>query len=126
MNKEAIQLSMKRVFNDRPFLFLMAGLVMMGVIYLIVVGLNIHTSDVTVYNRYTAFGEAHFYKAHWQYLLTFVLFGVIVVATHLSLMVKFHNLERRQTAVIIGWMGLTMLMIAISYALAVMQLGRSV
>ncbi|MBP6038046.1 MAG: hypothetical protein KA604_01780 [Candidatus Saccharimonas sp.] len=125
MDKQAIQLSIKRVFTDRPFLFLMAGLVLTSIIYMIVLGVNIHPSDVTVYNRYTAFGEAHFYKAHWQYLLSFVIFGVMTAAIHLSLMIKFHNLDRRQTALLVGWLGIIILMIAFTYALAVMQLGRS-
>lgn len=125
MDKEAIQLSIKRVFTDRPFLFVMAGLLVMGFVYAIMIGLNVHTSDVTVYSRYTAFGEAHFYKAHWQYLLSFVAFGLLVTGIHLTLMVKFYNLNRRQTALIIGWTGMMVLVIAMMYALSVMQLGRS-
>lgn len=125
MNKEAITLSIKRVFTDQPFMFLMAGVIVAGLTYVLAVAFNIHTSDVTVYSRYTAFGEAHFYKGYWQYLLAFVAYGVIVTAIHLSLMVKFHNLERRQTAIIIGWLGIAILAIGMAYALAVLQLGRS-
>ncbi|QQS21653.1 hypothetical protein IPM09_03990 [Candidatus Saccharibacteria bacterium] len=125
MEQSNFKITIKRVLLDRPFLLLSATLVLTGIIYLFVVGLNIRSSDVTVYSRYTAFGEAHFYKSHWQYLLTFVLFGIVVVAGHLGLMVKLHNMERRQTAQIIGWIGIVMLCIAASYALAVMQLGHS-
>jgi hypothetical protein len=115
----------KRVLLDRPFSFLVVGVVMFGLVYMLVVGLNIHPSDVTVYSRYTAFGEAHFYKAHWQYLLTFVLFGIVVTIGHVSLMVKLHSLERRQTALIVGWLAIVLLCIAAAYALAIMQLGHS-
>ncbi len=126
MNKEHITLSIKRVFTDRPFMFLMAGVIIVGFIYSLLVGLNIHSSDVTVYSRYTAFGEAHFYKAHWQYLLSFVGFGVLATVTHLAMMVKFHNLERRQTALMVGWIGIAILVIAAVYTLNVIQLGRSI
>ncbi len=126
VNKEVLHLSIKRIVSDRPFLFLMAGLTLTGLIYGIVVGFNIHPSDTTVYNRYTAFGEAHFYKAHWQYLLSFVAFGFLVTIVHLMLMIKFHLLERRQTAYLLGWIGIVLLVVAMTYALAVMQLGRSV
>ncbi len=126
MSKEALQLSIKRVFTDRPFLFLMATVLMTGLLYTIIVGLNVHLSDVTVYSRYTSFGEAHYYKAHWQYLLGFVGFGLLVTAVHLALMVKFHNLDRRQTALLLGWIGVAILVVSLMYALAVMQLGRSV
>lgn len=126
MTKEDVKLSIKRVFTDRPFLFLMAGLGVTGIIYCLAVGFNIHTSDVTVYSRYTAFGEAHFYKAQWQYLMSFVLFGIVVTVAHGLLMVKFHNLDRRQTALIIGFAGIAVLLIAGAYALSVTQLGRSI
>jgi len=125
INKEAIILSVRRVSTDRPFMVLIATVIMAMIVYLAVVGLNIHVSDVTIYNRYTAFGEAHFYKDHWQYLLGFVGFGLIAGLIHISLMIKFHNLERRQTAIMIGWLGVLLLLIAMLYALAVMQLGRS-
>ncbi len=126
MTKEDVKLSIKRVFTDRPFLFLMAGLVMTGIVYCLTIGFNIHSSDVTVYSRYTAFGEAHFYKAQWQYLLSFVLFGIVVTTAHALLMVKFHNLDRRQTALLIGFAGIAVLFIAGAYALSVTQLGRSI
>lgn len=103
----------------------MGSLGVMGVVYCLTVGLNIHRSDVTVYTRYSAFGEAHFYKDHWQYLLTFVLFGAVATVGHLALMVKLYSLERRQTALLIGWLGIGILLVALIYALAVMSLGRT-
>lgn len=103
----------------------MAGVIVMGIIYCIVVGLNIHRSDVTVYTRYSAYGEAHFYKDHWQYLLTFIVFGLVVVAGHVAIMVKLHNLERRQSALLVGWVGIGLLLMSLAYVLAVMSLGRA-
>lgn len=126
MSKEAIKLSIKRVFTDRSFLGLIALVILTGIIYLVVTGFSIQASDVTVYSRYTAFGEAHFYKNHWQYLLGFVGFGIIVVAFHIMAMIKLHNLDRRQTALFVGWMGILLLALAASYALGVMRLGQSV
>ncbi|NCU38006.1 hypothetical protein EOL96_03055 [Candidatus Saccharibacteria bacterium] len=126
MNTEDIKLSLKRVFSDRTFLWMMSGLVAMGFMYILVVGLTIRASDVTVYSRYTAFGEGHFYKAHWQYLLTFLLFGLSVTLAHLALMIKLHNLEKRQSAFFIGILGIVILVVAMTYALSVMQLGRVV
>ncbi len=125
MDKEAMKLSIKRVLTDRPYLFLMAVLAMVGLVYCLVIGLNIHQSDVTVYSRYTAYGEAHFYKEHWQYLLTFVLFGLIVTSAHLALMVKLHNIERRQTGILVGAAGMAIIVLALMYTMAVMSLGHA-
>ena len=124
MDTEDIKLSIKRVFTDRPFLWMIAGVALAGIVYMMLVGFAIRASDVTVYTRYTAFGEAHFYKNHWAYLFSFLVFGLVVTATHIALMIKFHNLDRRQTALFVGWAGVAVLVISATYALAVMNLGR--
>ncbi len=123
MSREAIKLSIKRVFTDRPFLALMAAVIVVGIIYCTIVGFSIQPGDVgAIHTRYIAFGKGHFYKNPWQYLLTFVVFGVVVVVAHLALMVKMHNLERRQTALLIGWAAIAVLIIACNYALSVIRL----
>ena len=125
MDKDSLKLSVKRVLTDRAYLFLMGALVAVGVVYCFVTGFNVHQSDITVYTRYTSFGEVHFYKDHWQYLLTFVLFGVVVTLIHLALMVKLHNLDRRQTGVLIGLAGIVVLVLALIYTMSVMSLGHA-
>ena len=125
IDKEAIQQAVKQVFGNRPLLLLIILMTIVGFIYSIAVAINIHPSDVTVYTRYTAFGEAHFYKNHWQYLLAFVLFGPLVVITHAALMVKLYAIERRQTALLVGWMGITILVVAFVYTVAIIGLGNA-
>lgn len=125
MDKDTIKLSVKRVMTDRSYLFLMGAVVFVGLIYVLVTGFSVRPSDITVYSRYSSFGEAHFYKNHWQYLLTFVLFGFVVTVAHVALMVKLHNIERRQTGAIVGTIGIVLLIVALVYAMAVMSLGRA-
>lgn len=123
MTKESLTLSVKRVLSDRPFMVLLSVLILAGIVYVLVIGFSIHPRDVQVYIRHTAFGEAHFYKNPWQYTLLFALFGAIVAMAHGILMVKFHSLERRQVALIIGWLGIGILLIAAVYALSIMRLA---
>lgn len=123
MTKEDIKLSLKRVLSDRQFLSLLAAVVLFGIIYCLVTGLSLQSRDVQVYSRYTAFGEAHFYKSHWQYFITFVLFGAVVTSAHVALMIKLHNLERRQTAVIVGFATLVLLIVAGAYTVSVMRIA---
>jgi len=125
MNKEAIKTSFKEVTKDRPYVLLMGLIALVGLAYCLIVALNIHPSDVTVYTRYTAFGEAHFYKDHWQYLISFVLFGIVVTLAHASLMVKLHDMGRRQTGVLIGWFGVAVLLVAFAYTMAIISLGHA-
>lgn len=121
MSKETIKLSIKRVFTDRPFLALIALVIMSGLVYCIVTGFTLQARDVQVYSRYTAFGEVHFYKSPWQYLITLAVFGLVVVAIHVGLMIKLHNLGRRQTAILVGCIAVVLLGIAIAYSLSVMH-----
>lgn len=123
MTKEDIKLSIKRVFTDRPFLVLIAALMMTGLVFCLITGFSLQIRDVQVYSRYTSFGEAHFYKSPWLYLALFPVFGLIVTALHVAIMVKLHNLERRQSAILVGFAGITVLFIALFYASFVMRLA---
>jgi uncharacterized membrane protein YhaH (DUF805 family) len=94
-------------------------------VYCLIIALNIRPSDITVYTRYTAFGEAHFYKDHWQYLINFAVFGLVVTFSHVALMVKLHDMGRRQTGVLVGWFGVTVLLVSFAYAMAIISLGHA-
>lgn len=123
IDKELVKQAIQRVLSDRPLMLLTVGIILLGFAYSIIAALSIHPSDVTVYYRYTAFGEAHFYKSHWQYLLGFVAFGPVVAVIHLALMVKLYAIERRQTALLVGWLGVVMLILSFVYTMAVIGLG---
>mgnify|MGYP007011027636 CR=1 FL=1 len=111
------------MFADRTFLMIAVMLIAAGLIYVTVTGFTVQGRDVQVYSRYTSFGEAHFYKSPWQHLISFVVFGVMVVLIHLGLMTKFHNLERRGAAMLVGYAGVAILFIALMYSLFVMHLA---
>ena len=125
IDKDTVQQALRQVLGNRPLVLLIILMTIVGFIYSIAVAINIHPSDVTVYTRYTAFGEAHFYKNHWQYLITFVLFGPLVVIGHTALMVKLFAIERRQTALLVGWVGIAILVVAFLYTMAIMGLGNA-
>ncbi len=100
---------------------LMVALLFAGIVYALIVGFSIHLRDVQVYTRYTAFGEAHFYKNPWQYMISFVAFGVLVSVFHSVLMVKLYNLGRRQSATLVGWLGIMILIIALIFLLSIIR-----
>ena len=66
-----------------------------------------------VATRYTAFGDAHFYRNKWYYLLSFIAFVVVVLGVHIGLAIKLFGREQRQLAsallaftillLVIGW-----------------------
>ena len=125
MEKFNLKQSFNPITADKRFLWVGISLLVTGIICSLIIALHIHASDVTVYSRYTAFGEAHFYKSPWQYLLLFVLFNLVVTVAHGAIMVKLYTIERRQTALLMGWMGIIILLVATVYALSVIQLGQA-
>lgn len=125
MNRELIKTSLKATLNDRPYISLIGLVIATCVVYCLVTILNIHPSDVVVYTRYTSFGEVHFYKDHWQYLLNFVAFGLIIAVGHTGIMIKLHNMGRRQTGILVGWFGFTLLLITFAYTLSIIGLGHA-
>ena len=118
--KDFLRTPLRTIAADRPFF---AALFVAGIIYMLVMGFTLQVRDVQVYVRYTAFGEAHFYKSYWYYLLSFVLFGALVMVVHIGLMVKLYSLQRRQTALFVGAAAVLVLLVAASYGLAVMHLA---
>ncbi|MFZ1317628.1 hypothetical protein IPF89_05215 [Candidatus Saccharibacteria bacterium] len=123
MSREDIKLSIKRVMTDRPFLLLLAAVIVSGVVYTAITGFSLQVRDAQVYSRVSAFGEQHFYKDHWQYLAGFALFGAAATVIHSMLMIKLHNLERRQTALLLGYATIVIFVISLGYALSIMRLA---
>lgn len=121
--KDFLRTPLRAIAADRPFFAALIGVFVAGIIYMLVMGFTLQVRDVQVYVRYTAFGEAHFYKSYWYYLLSFVLFGALVMVVHIGLMVKLYSLQRRQTALFVGAAAVLVLLVAASYGLAVMHLA---
>ena len=121
--KDFLRTPLRTIAADRPFFAALIGVFVAGIIYMLVMGFMLQVRDVQVYVRYTAFGEAHFYKSYWYYLLSFVLFGALVMVVHIGLMVKLYSLQRRQTALFVGAAAVLVLLVAASYGLAVMHLA---
>src|SRR5690606_15069050 len=91
--------SIKNFLRDRTMVTLAGALLLMSIAYGIYVAIALEPSDLQVATRYTAFGEAHFYRNKWYYLLSFIVFGFVVVGTHIALAVKLHSRSQRQLAV---------------------------
>ena len=121
--KDFLRTPLRTIAADRPFFAALIGVFVAGIIYMLVMGFTLQVRDVQVYVRYTAFGEVHFYKSYWYYLLSFVLFGALVMVVHIGLMVKLYSLQRRQTALFVGAAAVLVLLVAASYGLAVMHLA---
>lgn len=113
----------KLVISDRSFFSLLIGTILLGLVYSMFVAISLQTRDIQVAVHYTIFGEAHFYKEKWFYLISFVIFGLSITIAHTILMFKVYLLERRQTAMLFGWLSIVILIVAWSYTASVLKIA---
>jgi hypothetical protein len=95
--------------NDRTLFVQSILIVVVGIVYLVYIGLSLAPTDLQIATRYTSFGGTQYYRNKWYYLLTFVLFGIVVVLSHLGLSVKLASREMRPLAVAFGWLSIIIL-----------------
>ena len=105
--------SIKNFLRDRTMVVLSSALIVLGVLYIVFVVIAMEPSDLQVATRYTAFGDTHFYRNKWYYLLSFALFGAVLIGAHIALAIKLFGRQQRQLAIallsftgvllIIGW-----------------------
>lgn len=111
--KESIISAAKHIFADRP-IAIGIGLFLIGcAAYCMYVASSLQPSDLQVAVHYTAFGMTNFYREKWYYLLSFILFGVVMAIVHTVVIVKVHLQERRQLALFL--MGLSFLTLFIAW-----------
>lgn len=103
--------SIKHLFADRAvlaFAFAISLLSTAFIVYVVVV-LSLQPSEVQVAAHYSAFGETHYYRNTWYYLLSFAAFGLLFMVAHVALLVKLASQGLRPLAMAFGWLSLIML-----------------
>lgn len=91
----------KSFLRDRTMVSLTIVLFLVAVIYIVYIALALEPSDLQVAIRYTAFGDTHFYRDKWYYLLSFILFGITLAGVHTALAVKLFGRQQRQLAALL-------------------------
>jgi hypothetical protein len=104
--------SIKMILADRLMAILMIVLIAVCLAYCIYVGVSLRPSDLQVAVHYSAYGETSFYRDKWYYLITFIVFGVMVAVMHTILVAKIYLQGRRQLALLFAWLSLFLIVIA--------------
>lgn len=113
--------TVKKFLGDRTLLSLSMAVIILGLFYVIYIALSLEQSDLQVATRYTAFGETHFYRNKWYYLISFVVFGISLIGVHLALSVKLFDRGHRQLAA--GFLALTLLLLIVGWIITRSVLG---
>lgn len=120
--KSTIIKSFKELIKDRYLLVLLVVFLLVCVVYFIIIGLSIHSSERQVISHYSAFGVTHFYFDQWFYLLSFLAFGLIVAVMHTIITVKLLIVKGRSLAILFAWVGIAIILLGWSTASTVLSL----
>ncbi len=121
--RELVYTTTKKVVADRPLFLLLIGVIIGSLLYIAYVGINIASSDLQLAIRYTSFGETHFYRDKWWYLLSFVGFGVLFLVAHVGLAAKLVAVDLKQLAYAFMWLSVVILVLMFAYTYSVLGIA---
>lgn len=113
--------AVQEYFRDRTMLGLTLLLLVLGISYCVYVGVSLEPTDLQVATRYTAFGETNIgthqgYGNKWHYMLSFIVFGVLIMGVHTALAIKLH--DRGQPRLAAYFLGFSVLLLVIGWIIA--------
>ncbi|MDN5275321.1 MAG: hypothetical protein JWP06_1222 [Candidatus Saccharibacteria bacterium] len=115
--------SIKPILADRLMAILMILLILICLAYCIYVGVSLRPSDLQVAVHYSAYGETSFYRDKWYYLITFIVFGIMLAVMHTALVAKIYLQGHRQLALLFAWLSLLLIVIAWFMTWAVLKVA---
>jgi hypothetical protein len=115
--------SIKSVLTDRLMTVLIVLLIASCLAYCAYIGASLRPSDLQVAVHYTAYGDTSFYREKWYYLITFVIFGILIAVMHTTLIVKLYMQGRRQIALLFAWLSLLLVVIAFFITHAILRVA---
>jgi len=99
------------------------GLILGGIGYIVYVAFSLSASDLQLAIRYTSFGETHFYRDKWWYLLSFVGFGLLFIVAHVGMLAKLYVIGLKQLAYAFGCLSLVILVLMFVYTYSVLNIA---
>jgi len=121
--KQQVKITIQQIISDRPLSLLMLGIIFGGLAYIAYVAINLSASDLQLAIRYTSFGDTHFYRDQWWYLIGFVGFGILFLISHIGLIAKLVAIELREFAFAFAWLSVILLVIMFAYTHSVLGIA---
>lgn len=113
--------STAQALKDRVFLALACSLLVLSLIFCLYVGFSLHSSDVQVAVRYTAFGATTYYRDQWYYLVSFIVFIFVGSLLNVALGIRLQNAD--QPLLSRGWLALAIVLVLMSFIITHSVLG---
>lgn len=113
----------KLILADRPYLTSVVALLLVTLAIVVMGAFNIRPSELQIPVRYTSFGITNFYRDRWYYLLSLVLFAVVVAIMHILVSIRLYQAKGRDLAVSFIWLSVIVLIIASIFIFAVLRVA---
>lgn len=113
----------KQLLKERRILTALAVLAFVTVVFVIYVGVNIHPSELKLVTHYTAFGSTNFYRDTWFYLISFVIFGIMILIGHTLITLRLLAAKGSELALGFVWATVVIIFIAGATAYQVLRVA---
>lgn len=90
---------------------------------IIYASVNIHQNELKIVTHYTAFGSTNFYRDKWYYLITFVVFGLVMAVIHTLVTLRLLAAKGVELALSFVWVSVVMVFIASSIMYQVLKIA---
>lgn len=115
--------AIKPVLADRQILGFLLAIAGLSFLYILYVVLSLRPTDVQVATHYSAFGDTHYYRNKWYYILTFVGFGLVFAAAHIGIILKLIKEDFRPLAIGFAWLSLMLLIVAFIFTNSILSIA---
>jgi len=102
----------KQLAKERRLIIALVVLFISALALMIYVSMNIHQNELKIVTHYTAFGSTNFYRDKWYYLISFVVFGLVVAVVHSMIALRLLAAKGTELALAFVWASVLMVFIA--------------
>lgn len=103
---------LKQLSKERRLIIALIVLLVAALSLMIYVGVNIHQNELKIVTHYTAFGSTNFYRDKWYYLITFVVFALVVAVVHSMITLRLLLVKGSEIALGFVWLSVAMIFVA--------------
>lgn len=121
--KNRLITSLQSLANDRYLMSVLVLFVILAVGALVFLSLSIIPSERQVAVHYTSYGTTNFYRDKWYYLLTLVVYVLVMLVSHLLLTYKIFKEKGHELAVAFAWLSVALIVISITFFIHILRIA---
>ena len=96
----------KQLPKHKRLLWLLVVLAIFSLAVAVFIGMTIEPSELRIITHYTAYGSTHFYRDQWVYMISFIIFIVMVAILGVGVSLKLLRQDREVLALLYGWISM--------------------